>query len=346
MGIDQRQRSTVKPVRRPTLYDVARAAGVSHQTVSQVVKGGPNVRAVTREKVERAIAELGYSPNMTARALASSRSMRIGALFFDRYDEIGPTRNMQAAVDHARSSGYIVDVLGVDSSRADEVAQAIDLLTQSHVAGLVVFAPTQAAIDAVEAQQLTVPVVIEARLKPQRDDEHFVRSFDGMQLIVDHLADLGHRSMTHVTGPRSWVSAAGRNEAVRHTAERRGVQLKEVEGAWTARSGYEATDAIDIEGGVTAVLASNDQMALGVIKALRKRGFTVPDDISVAGYDDVPESAYFEPALTTVVEDFEGRGRLAMRRLLAQIGGEGLEDGAWYTPPRLVVRESTAAPTR
>ncbi len=346
MGSRTGQGPTTETVRRPTLYDVARAAGVSHQTVSQVVKGGPNVRAVTRERVERAIAELGYRPNMTARALASSRSMRIGALFFDRYDEIGPTRNMQAAVDHARASGYIVDVLGVDSSRADEVAQAIDLLVQSHVAGLVVFAPTQSAIDAVEARRLSVPVVIEARLKPQRVDAEFERSFDGMRLIVDHLADLGHRSIAHVTGPLSWVSAAGRNEAVRAAAARRGVALTEVEGAWTARSGYEATAAIDVDGGVTGVLASNDQMALGVVKALRERGLDVPGRISVAGYDDVPESGYFEPALTTVSEDFEGRGRLAMRRLLAMVRGERLEDDDWYTPPRLVVRESTAAPTR
>lgn len=326
------------------MYDVAKLAGVSHQTVSLVVRSGPNVRPQTRLRVEAAIATLGYRPNLTARALATAGQKRIGALFFDRYEQIGPTRNMQAAVDFARLSGYVVDVVGVEPDRPERVMPAIELILQAGVGGLVVFAPTATTVKLVEDLSLPVPLVIEATLTLDSFAGDRGRAFEGMRLAVEHLADLGHRRVMHISGPLSWITAVARRNEVRDVADLRGMDVVEMEGDWTARSGYAAGMEMPAAHGITAVLASNDQMALGALKALHERGIRVPADVSVLGFDDIPESEYFEPALTTISEDFEGRGRVAMDALLSLMQPGRARQHEWYREPRLVIRASTASP--
>jgi DNA-binding LacI/PurR family transcriptional regulator len=331
-----------EPTRRkaPTLYDVARLAGVSHQTVSQVVKSGPNVKLETRRRVEAAIAQLNYTPNMAARTLASAKSHRIGALFFDRYDEVGPTRTMQAAVDHARDAGFVVDIVGFDPRSTTRIESALELVIQAGVAGILVFAPTAEVIDAVRQHDLPVPVVFEsiaasAPTEPRR----------GMRIATEHLADLGHRRFFHVSGPLTWVAAqhrAGDFQAV--VDERELVTVAEFEGDWSSRSGYEAGMQMPGDQGITAIVVANDQMALGLLKALKQRDLRVPQDISVIGFDDIAEAGYFEPALTTISNDFEGQGRMAMDALLSSIDPDRPRQVESSRDPELIVRESTGAP--
>ncbi|NEM91858.1 LacI family DNA-binding transcriptional regulator [Galbitalea soli] len=333
--------------RRATLYDVARLAGVSHQTVSQVVKSGPHVRPETRHRVEAAIAQLGYTPNLAARTLATARSHRIGALFFDRYDEVGPTRTMQAAVDYARDHGYVVDVVGVDPHDPSSLGAALELVAQAGVAGVIVFAPTAEVIDAVRALSLavSVPVIVESEVVSGPEPGTGPTRALGLRLATEYLAELGHERFFHVAGPHTWLPARERTAQYRAVIEERSLRsVGEYEGDWSARSGYLAGLDLPLDSGLTAVVVSNDQMALGVLKALHIRGVRVPEQLSVIGYDDVAESAYFEPALTTISNDFEGQGRLAMDALLQTIDPARPHSELFQRDPVLVVRDSTAPP--
>lgn len=331
-----------EPTRRkaPTLYDVARVAGVSHQTVSQVVKSGPNVKAETRRRVEAAIAQLNYTPNMAARTLATAKSHRIGALFFDRYDEVGPTRTMQAAVDHARDAGYIVDIVGFDPSSPTRIDSAVELVLQAGVAGILVFAPTAEVINAVRQYEMPVPVVIESIAASASIGPRL-----GVRMATEYLADLGHRRFFHVSGPLSWVPAQHRARQFHAVVdERELVSVAEFEGDWSSRSGYEAGLQMPLDQGITAIVVANDQMALGVLKALKQRHLRVPQDTSVIGFDDIAEAGYFEPALTTISNDFEGQGRVAMDALLSSIDPRRPRQVESSRDPVLIVRESTSAP--
>jgi DNA-binding LacI/PurR family transcriptional regulator len=331
-----------EPTRRkaPTLYDVARVAGVSHQTVSQVVKAGPNVKPETRRRVEAAIAELNYTPNMAARTLATARSHRIGALFFDRYDEVGPTRTMQAAVDHARDAGFVVDIVGFDPRSPTRIESAVELVVQAGVAGVLVFAPTAEVIDAVRQHDLPVPVVFESVAASAGSEPRM-----GTRMAAEYLADLGHRRFVHVSGPLSWVPAQQRVRQFQAVIDERDlISVAEFEGDWSSRSGYEAGMQLPLDQGITAIVVANDQMALGVLKALKQRGARVPHDISVIGFDDIAEAGYFEPALTTISNDFEGQGRVAMDALLSAIDPLRPREVESSRDPVLVVRESTSAP--
>jgi len=331
-----------KPPRRkaPTLYDVARLAGVSHQTVSQVVKSGPNVKPETRLRVEAAVAELNYTPNMAARTLATAKSHRIGALFFDRYDEVGPTRTMQAAVDHARDAGFVVDIVGFDPRSPNRVDSAVELVLQAGVAGILVFAPTAEMIDAVRQHDLPVPVEFESIAASAGTGPRM-----GMRMATEYLADLGHRRFLHLSGPLSWVPAQHRKSQFHAVIdERKLVSVAEFEGDWSSRSGYEAGLQMPLDQGITAIVVANDQMALGVLKALKQRNLRVPQDVSVIGFDDIAEAGYFEPALTTISNDFEGQGRMAMDALLSSIDPTRPRQIESSRDPVLIVRESTGAP--
>ena len=331
-----------EPPRRkaPTLYDVARLAGVSHQTVSQVVKSGPNVKPDTRHRVEAAIAELNYTPNMAARTLATAKSHRIGILFFDRYDDVGPTRTMQAAVDHARDAGFVVDIVGFDPRIPTRIDSAVELVLQAGVAGILVFAPTAEVIDAVQQHDMPVPVVIDAIAASAKTEPRM-----GMRMATEHLADLGHRRFVHVSGPMTWVPAQHRSRQFHDVVDERGlVSVAEFEGDWSSRSGYEAGLQMPLDQAITAIVVANDQMALGVLKALKQQGQRVPQDISVIGFDDIAEAGYFEPALTTISNDFEGQGRMAMDALLSSIDPSRPREVESSRDPVLIVRESTSAP--
>lgn len=325
------------PSRPATIYDVASAAGVSHQTVSRLLKGYQGIRPETRARVEQALAALDYRPNLSARSLKSGRSHRIGALTHET-SQVGPSRIAEGASAAAREAGYLLDLVSLDMRNPHAIEESLDLLTQHTLAGVLAFASNDEMVHAFGAVDFRVPVYLEA----EADDP---RSFSetAITALVEHLASLGHRRLLHIAGPPNWSPARGRQHAYESAVQRGGLtSVGVLYGDWSAESGYRALAELAEIPRATAVVAANDQMALGAMLALKERGLRVPDDVTVVGVDDIPEAAYFDPPLTTVRNDFEATGRTAVQRLIARIEGTA----APVTAPRearLVVRRSSGA---
>lgn len=328
--------------RPATLYDVARLVGVSHQTVSRVVQGHPNVRTDIRVRVEAAIEELGYKPNLVARSLATNKSHRIGALVYELVAS-GPSKIIDGASVRAREAGYVLDIVGLDPENDEGITDAIGLVSQSQLAGLLAFTPTDRVVRALKHASFSVPVSLESEAGDWTADADSALGEAGVAMMIDHLAKLGHQRYFLIGGPEGWLAAEGRSRAYRRALDSLGLQsMGEVPGDWSARSGYEAASRMPLDAGVTAVVAANDQTALGAISALTERGISIPRDISVVGFDDIPESQYFLPPLTTVRFDFAGQGRIAIDRLLAKIDPKRIEPALEPSPPVIVVRASSA----
>ena len=326
----------------PTLYDVAALAGVSHQTVSRLVKGQTNIRPEIRDRVEAAIGALNYRPNRAARSLATSRSHRIGALFFDRFDEVGPTRSLQAASDRAREAGYLLDIVGLDPRVEGEINRAISLVDQGDVAGIMVFAPTESVVSAIQRTDFPVPVYVEFDTVHPVPAELLTANAAGTCLLVQHLLDLGHRRFFNIAGPLDWYAAQARFVMYESMLRDEGAfSGGMIEGDWGSQSGYDAAMRMPLDQGITGVVVANDQMALGALKALEERGVRVPEDMSVVGFDDIPEAQFLKPSLTTIGLDFDRQGRMAMDQLLSMIDPRITVLHKQPLAPDLVVRKSS-----
>ncbi len=332
-----------KPKRKPSMYDVAAIAGVSHQTVSRVLNNHPSIRESTREKVLRAIDEVHYTPNSIARALATNRSHRIGALV-DTPVHYGPNSTLRGFEEAAREVGYTVDAITVSDSSLSTAEDGVGHLLAHGVEGLCVIAPRLSSQDSVRAAIRQVPVVVVTAEAVSGQLTAAVDQTAGSRMAVQHLVDLGHREIRHLSGPRDWLDARAREAEWRAVLAAAGLPAREpVEGDWTADFGYRyASESSEVDG-ATAIFAANDQMALGILHGLHARGLRVPQDISVVGYDDIPESRHFLPPLTTVRQDFHELGKLSVAMLMAALHGDA-EPRSQMIPPELVVRESTAPP--
>lgn len=327
-------------VRAATIYDVADAAGVSHQTVSRFLRGYEGIRPETRAKVVQALDALGYRPNLTARSLKSGRSHRIGALTHEA-SQVGPSRIAEAASTAAREAGYILDLISLDMRSPHAIDDALDHLTQHSLAGILALASTDEMIAAVADAEFRVPVHLEIEI-----DNPSSFSETGIPELVKHLAAHGHRRFLHIAGPPNWASARGRERAYEAAIARGGLTSTAVlHGDWSAASGYQAITAQKQALSATAVIAANDQMALGAMLALKERGLRIPEDVSVVGVDDIPEAAYFDPPLTTLRNDFDETGRDAVRALIARIEGTPPPPRA-PRPPLLIARRSSGPAPR
>ena len=323
-----------------TIYDVAQAAGVSHQTVSRFLKGFDGIRPETREKVTRALDELGYRPNLTARSLKSGRSHRIGALTHD-ISLVGPMRIAEGASVAAREAGYVLDLVSLDVHNPHAIEESLELLTQHELAGVLALASTDEMFRAFETTNFRVPAYIYSEADDAASGHRSDLAEHGVPALIAHLAALGHRRFVHIAGPDNWSPSRNRLLAYETALRRQGLQSDGVLfGNWSAKSAYQAVTELPELPAATAYLASNDQMALGAMLALKERGLRIPEDVSVAGIDDIPEAAYFDPPLTTLRLDFESRGRQSVHALLARIEGrESPELG--ISPAELVVRRSS-----
>ncbi|WJM16351.1 LacI family DNA-binding transcriptional regulator [Microbacterium arborescens] len=326
---------------RVGVRDVAAAAGVSTQTVSRVINDHPHIRPETRERVITAMSELGYRVNNAARALGTATTRTIGVIASDT-DLYGPAAGIGALERAARSAGRWIATAYADGSDAGSVSAAADHLLAQGVDGIVVVAPHTAALAVLAAASLGVPVVpLHARVDAAGERASGGdRGAEGAALAVDHLLDAGHRRIAHLSGPAAWLEAVARDTGAESALARRGLQIAgQWRGDWSAGSGAalapEIAGAIGAAAGPTAVVVANDQMALGLISGLARLGLDVPADVSVVGFDDHPDAAFYRPALTTVRLDIAGEAWRCVRILL------GDASPAEPTPPRLVVREST-----
>lgn len=328
------------------MTDVARLAGVSHQTVSRVLNNHPNVREQTRLRVWAAIAELGYRPNHAARTLVTGRSRLIGVVA-QNSTLYGPTSMLSAFEQAAADAGFAVSVASVRGLDRRSVAEAVDRHLDQRVAGVVIIAPVFSASEAMDDLPADVPLVA-IDSDPERSTALVtVDQQAGAYDATRHLLEAGHRTVWHVSGPADWFDSAGRVVGWRRALEEAGAEVPPVIPAdWSAASGYRAGQMLARMSEVTAVFAANDHLALGILRALHERGVRVPEDISVVGFDDVPEAAYFIPPLTTVRPDFAAVGRASLALLLDQIESGTRSSERRVIAPRLVSRDSVAPPGR
>ena len=330
------------PGRAPSIRDVARLAGVSHQTVSRVLNEHPSIRPETKQRVLDAMKELSYRPNRAARALVTSRSATLGVLSASSA-QYGPASSIRAIERAARAEGYFVNTVNVDGSDVDDIQAALSHLLDLGIEGLVVIAPQVRVFDALVARGLELPFVTMQSTGRQDDHALSVDQITGARRATRHLIELGHTRIQHLAGPLDWIEAEASIAGFHAELEAAGLPFVEpLVGDWTPESGYLAGREIARRGDVTAVFSANDQMALGLIHALREAGLDVPGDVSVAGFDDIPEAAHFWPPLTTVRQDFDEFGRRCIARLVGAIRGEEAPERSLV--PDLIVRESTAPP--
>lgn len=329
---------------RPSIYDVAKQAGVSHMTVSRVLNGHPNIRESTRERVLQAIDEMNYTRSSIARALATRRAMRIGVIV-DSPVQWGPNSTLRAIESAARDAGYAISAFSIsDDEEAQIDAGVAELVTQG-VDALCVIAPRASSLDLLRQQSTGLPTLV---IKAEPDAEMHTAAVDqraGAMAAVMHLIEMGHRSIAHLSGPLDWYDARAREQGWRDALADAGLPIAPpVVGDWTSDYGYTFGKTYDFAD-ATAVFAANDQMALGLVHGLTDRGLRVPDDVSVVGFDDLPDARHFLPPLTTVRQDFAALGSLALQIIIAAIEGDDIAEHD-IIEPRLIVRGSTAAPRR
>lgn len=337
--------------RRPaSIRDVATAAGVSYQTVSRVINGHSSVRPATRERVLAAIDDLGFRRNATALALASGRSRAVTVLTANT-THYGYASILQGIEEAARAASYSVGIGVLES--ADEAAVTAEVRRAADAGdGLIVIAYDPAGVRALESvpgtsAHLPVVGVVETPASPPGGDRPWVWADDraAAHEATRHLLSLGHETVHYVAIPSSTRRTSARTTGWQQALREAGApEPRPVQGSWGPAGGHAVGLELAADPAVTAILCGNDDLALGVLRALHERGRLVPDEVSVAGFDDAPHAAYLTPSLTTVRLDFTGLGRAAFALLHGR-----LEDHADFATrpvsvPELVVRESAGPP--
>lgn len=332
--------------RRVSMADVARVAGVSAQTVSRVSNGHPGVVESTRTRVLAAMTELGYRPNSAARALKSGSFRTIGVILFS-LATTGNVRTLEAIATSAAAEGYAITIIPVAAPTQDGVRGAFTRLGELAVDAIILLME----VHLLDVAQVSLPPGVQVVVADSDAGESYAvvdtDQADGTRQAVRHLLDLGHETVHHLAGPAHSFAAERRTAAWRSTLEEAGRDVPPVErGDWSPTSGYAAGRRLAARDDVTAVFVANDQMALGLVRALHDAGLRVPEDVSVVGFDDLPESSEFLPPLTTVHQDFAEVGRRCVEQVLRQVREGVHEAGTRLVPTRLVARASTAPPPR
>lgn len=331
----------VEPQRQPNIYDVAKLAGVSHQTVSRVINNGPYTKAATKERVLKAMESLGYVPNAAARALVTSKTKIVGILVSDIVYH-GPVGMMHAMEAEARKDGYFAISASVDPFDQDSIYEGIEHLRRVGIEGLVVITPQSNSVKAVEKLVTNIPVVFIDSPNKSKKLSAELDNFSGAQKATEHLISLGHKNILHISGPASWFDAPPRARGYEKAMQDAKLKPQVIEGDWSVPTGYRIGKELEIDKSkITAVFAANDHLALGLIRALRERGYKVPERVSVVGFDDVPEAAYYEPPLTTMRPDFAELGRVAMGLILGRLK-DNKQIKTNSLVPELIIRKSTA----
>jgi DNA-binding LacI/PurR family transcriptional regulator len=319
------------------MADVAQRAGVSVMTVSRVLNGFPGVAATTRQRVEAAVADLGYTANTAARVLAGGRSRALGVVAVET-GHFGPAHLLYGIEAATRAAGHLLSFVTLDPG-VDEMEATLEHLRAAAVEGVIVLAPVDPVITALADLPGDLPLVVAGGDPSIPLSTVTMDQEGGARLATRHLLDLGHPTVHHIRGASGWIDAAARQRGWADALAAAGVAPGRcLDGDWSAARGYEAGQELAEDPDVTAVFAANDQTALGLLRAVQEAGRA--GEVSVVGFDDSPEAPYFLPPLTTIRQDLDEVGRRAVELLLARIdGAEGPRHV--IVPPELVVREST-----
>ncbi len=335
-------RTSEKRARAANIFDVARLAGVSHQTVSRVINDLPRVRPATRERVEQAIRQLNYVPSPAARALVTKRTRMIGLIAPNSAD-YGPSSIALHFSGAARDARYGVITVTSVNADASSIRPFVESLLSQRVEAIVLVVADVAVLSAVRGLDVGVPVIAVAAGPRRGPLTTSIDQYRGARTAVRHLVELGHTKIAHLAGPQAHPDAIERLRGWRDELQRRAPRgLRACKGRLVGGERVPIRAALD---DATAVFVANDQMALGLVAALHGRGLSVPGDISIVGFDAAPETAFYQPPLTTVAQDFAALGSLTLERVLIAL--EEPDAAANRRPFRpLVVRESTAPPRR
>ena len=328
-------------VKKANIYDVAELAGVSHQTVSRVLNNHSSLKPATREKVEKAIAKLEYRPNQAARQLVTSQSRLIG-LLVSGTELYGPSGILKSIESQARSEGYFVVTISVLSREPKSWLGAIDQLRGLNIDGIITVALPREVIDEVE-RALPDAALVVVDTEPSKDfDVINIDNLNGGVLATEYLISLGHERIAHISGPENQYEADQRKNGYLKVMKKAKLKPQILQGDWSTSIGLKlGLELFSQKVPPTAVFCANDHLALGVLKAAALEGLRVPADISIVGFDDIPEAQYLIPSLTTVRQDFIALGEIVISRVLASLKGESSHE-TLLVQPTLMLRDSTA----
>lgn len=327
--------------RGPSMFDVAKLSGVSHQTVSRVINDHKNVSEKTRTKVLKAMNELGYSPNLVARALVTGKTATIGVLSHDT-TLFGPASTLHAVQSAAREKGYKTSIFSLKSEDRDSIISGIKELMNDGVDGIVIIAPQIRGTQEVSDVIGNFPAVLVENESTASLPSVNVDQMYGAYEITKHLINLGHKTIAHISGPKDWYESEKRLQGFKKALKEKKLEDSLVwEGDWSASSGYNAAKKIVKNQKISAIFAGNDAMALGALKAISEAGLKVPENLSLVGFDDLPESQFFTPSLTTARQDFTEVGEQALAILLGLINRKKARMNV-AIKPEILIRESSA----
>lgn len=334
-----------------TIKDVARACGVSTQTISRVINERSEVSPATREKVLAVIRQMGYQPNAVARSMRQG-SRTIGVIVTGlKYKGISTTIN--GIAQQAQKRGYSIIVKSLESFDSRGMTPLIQSLISHQVQGIIYAAPEVGDNWSIIQQSLeghNLPMVF---LKGNPSSAPLTASIDnyyGAYLITRHMIECGYKKIAHISGPLSWWESRERARGWRQALLDTGQSIQDealIEGDWSTERGVEAfADLYENYKGMDAVFAANDQTALGVLSYAWENNISVPKELAVGGYDDISESRYFTPPLTTIRQNFYRLGEIGVDKLLTVGSGKKVDDpllkeDTIILKPELIIRSST-----
>jgi len=339
-------------VARPTIKEVASMAGVSTQTISRVLNERPDVSPETRKRVQEIIKELGYRPSALARSLIRQRSHTLGIVIAGlRY--LGPSRVLSGIAAAAEEAGYSLLLQELPQFDENDIEPIFEALLSRHVDGIIWAVPqvgeNRAWINH-SALELSVPLVY-LTMEPQTDISVVaIDNYQGGRMAMSHLLEQGYRNIGHISGPLDWWEARQRMAAWKDSLLDAGLDASDkfcVEGNWSPVSGALAIEKLfDQYPEVDAIFAGNDQTALGAIHFANQKGLRIPEDLGIVGFDNIAESAFFSPSLTTIDQDQYNIAQLAVEEIIKIIdaewqGIEQVEPKTILLPPTLIVRQSS-----
>lgn len=328
---------------RPTMLDVAKLSGVSYQTVSRVINDHPYVSDDTRQKVQEAIETLNYRPNKAATKLRSKLSKTIAIILYGSWFN-GPVQIALNVEMAAKTSGFDVILSNVTETE-QQVTEALEHVKDWGVDGVVVIIPAKGLpVKKIHSICGEIPVVFIDSNNSAHTPSVVLDEAEGTRQIIEHLIALGHEKFCEISGPLNWYSAQIRHQTCVDVLKQHHLPAPiHAESNWTTPGGYQATRRLLEQGKTfTAIIAANDSMALGAYRALHQAGLSVPDDVSVVGFDDIVEAAYLTPPLTTVRHNFIQLGTVGFESLLKLMDDPDSTIDQKIVPSYFVLRESTA----
>ncbi len=323
--------------KRATIYEVAERAGVSHQTVSRYLRNhGGGLKPATLTRVESAIAELNYRPNRIARSMRTRRTGRL-ALLLPGAIQFLPLRLLTAAAAEAHEAGFVVDLVALEGDASTRSERARELTDSGEFEGILALASWGPE----PGDDSGTAVVVVGDYDENMRGIGALADARACGDVVRHLAGLGHRSLLHLSGDLTFTSARNRRQTFLDTVAELGLRGQVVDADWRAETAYAAVRDLPADTDVTAIVAANDKVAMGAVRGCLQRGWRVPDDVSVFGWDDEELGRYATPALSTVTIDLERQGAHAMRRLVALVRGEEPPEPETRSLHTLIPRESS-----